>query len=67
MVIFGRVEGHCGSKIIEQIPSLLEDDDNDDDDDDDGDDNVEQVPLASVERVELEERRGRLTLLVVSR
>ena len=67
MVIFGRVEGHCGLKIIEQIPSLLEDDDNDDDDDDDGDDNVEQVPLASVERVELEERRGRLTLLVVSR
>ena len=64
MVIFGRVEGHCGLKIIEQIPSLLEDDD---EDDDDGDDNVEQVPLASVERVELEERRGRLTLLVVSR
>ena len=41
MVIFGRVEGHCGLKIIEQIPSLLEDDDNDDDDDDDGDVNVE--------------------------
>ena len=31
------------------------------------DDDMEQVPLASVERVELEERRGRLTLLVVSR
>ena len=28
---------------------------------------IVQVPLASVERVELEERRGRLTLLIVSR
>ena len=36
------------------------------DDDDDGED-IGQVPLASVERVELEERRGRLTLLIVSR
>ena len=35
-------------------------------DDDDGED-IAQVPLASVERVELEERRGRLTLLIVSR
>ena len=34
--------------------------------DDDGED-IAQVPLASVERVELEERRGRLTLLIVSR
>ena len=35
-------------------------------DDDHGED-IAQVPLASVERVELEERRGRLTLLIVSR
>ena len=29
--------------------------------------NFGQVPLLSIERVELEERRGRLTLLIVSR
>ena len=54
--------GPSDSNRLAQYRNLRKNDNDNDDYDD-----IEQVPLVSVERVELEERRGRLTLLVVSR